>query len=99
MRVIHATNSILPKILKVEAITIYPYIFYAYKFPERYLKQHEMVHIDQVRRLGWLKFYFSYLVEYIRLYIRLRDKDKAYYAISYEIEAYNKQHIYREDFS
>ena len=50
----------------IDAITIYPFIFY--NKPERFtqaqfkkLQKHEMVHIKQVEDLGWLKFYGSYL--------------------------------------
>jgi hypothetical protein len=46
-------------------ITIYPFIFYA-KEPSLRLRRHEWAHIGQVRRLGWLRFYFLYIVYSIR---------------------------------
>jgi hypothetical protein len=99
MKVKHIKNSIIPKILKVDAITIYPFIFYYMKFPSKELMQHEMIHIDQVRELGWLRFYFNYLLEYIMLYKKYRNQSIAYFNISYEKEAYSKQSIDRKDFS
>jgi hypothetical protein len=99
MKAKHVTNSIFAKLLKVDAITIYPFIFYSMKFPSKTLKQHEMIHVDQVRELGWFKFYFSYLLEYIRLYRKYKNQNTAYFNISYEKEAYKKQEIDRKDFS
>ena len=99
MRVKHLKDSIIPKILKVDAITIYPFIFYYMKFPSKELMQHEMIHIDQVRKLGWFKFYFKYLLEYITLYRQYKNQSIAYFNISYEKEAYSKQHIERKDFN
>jgi hypothetical protein len=70
--------------LTVAGITIYPFIFY--RKPKNQvsdrLRRHEMVHIAQVRRDGWLRFYFNYLRESTRV---------PYSHISYEKEAYRKQ--------
>jgi hypothetical protein len=99
MKVKHIRNSKLAKLLKVEAITIYPFIFYSMDIPSKVLKQHEMIHIDQIRKLGWFKFYFKYLLEYTKLYYRLRSSSMAYFNISFEKEAYAKQYDNREDFS
>ena len=98
MKVKHVKGHWLPKLIRVEAITIYPFIFYYTKKPSKTLMQHEMIHIDQVRKEGWLKFYISYLFEYFKLYLRYKDMSKAYFAISYEIEAYDKEHIDRKNF-
>lgn len=50
----------------IGGITIYPFIFYntnTYKYKNDFedLQKHEMAHIAQVERLGWFKFYLSYL--------------------------------------
>ena len=98
MKVKHVKNHWLPKLLKVQAITIYPFIFYYNKIPSRILMQHEMIHIDQVRKHGWLKFYITYFLEFFKLYLRYKDWDKAYFSISYEKEAYANEHVNRADF-
>lgn len=87
-------NHWLPRRLGFAAITIYPYIFFADHAWHAYtlgLYHHEMIHIEQVRAVGWLRFYTSYLLEFIAHYIRLRDANAAYEAISYEIEAYSRE--------
>jgi hypothetical protein len=53
---------------------------------ERFLR-HELVHVQQIARLGLIRFYWRYLIEYLRLRRRgLRHFD-AYRNISFEIEA------------
>lgn len=76
--------------LDVEAITIYPFIFYADKKPITEIRIHEHIHILQVREKGWFRFYFSYLVFYCRNK-KNTDADTAYRNISYEAEAYAHQ--------
>lgn len=62
----------------VQAITIYPFIFY-HGIPTPEVRRHELVHVNQVLKLGWFKFYSKYLWEWIR---------KGYKNISFEKEAY-----------
>jgi len=95
----HKVNSRIAKILKVSAITLYPFICYHDKFPGKELKQHEMIHIDQIRKNGVLKFYLLYLLEYAKNVVKYKDLNQAYFRISFEQEAYRKQHIERKDFS
>jgi hypothetical protein len=60
------------------AVTIAPYIFHRDKSVSAALRRHEEAHIAQVKRLGWLKFYGSYIVEYAK---------KGYKRNKYEVEA------------
>ncbi len=53
--------------------------------------RHEMVHVEQIRRLGWFRFYASYLYEFGLNYWRYRNWKQAYFAISFEREAYFRQ--------
>ena len=74
----------------VAAITLGRRIYFAPNLPrekvERFLR-HELVHVQQIARLGLIRFYWRYLVEYLRLRRRgLRHFD-AYRSISFEIEA------------
>ena len=82
-------NSSIAKILKVEGIVLYPFVFFASANPERILVDHEMIHVGQIQKEGCFKFYFLYLVEYIKLRLDKKNHHEAYRSISYEIEAYN----------
>jgi hypothetical protein len=61
-----------------KGMTIAPFILYRGVLTES-LKRHELVHIEQVKRHGWIKFYFLYLVYSIRYGYRNNP---------FEIEAY-----------
>lgn len=41
-------------------MVLYPFIFYLGE-PSSRLRRHEMVHVAQVERLGWFRFYALYL--------------------------------------
>ena len=65
-------------------ITLYPFIFYNRKHwhIQSYMRKHEWVHIAQIRRVGWFKFYATYIYYNITL---------GYDNNPYEVEAYSKQ--------
>lgn len=63
-------------------ITLYPLIIYKHP-PQPWLRNHEWIHVDQVRRVGWLLFYWRYITS--RRWRR-----------QYEREAYAAQHYDRE---
>ena len=65
----------------VEAITLYPFIIYKSEEAVKKHRKHEWVHVEQVRRLGWLRFYLSYLNE---------SRKYGYYSNKYEVEARKK---------
>ena len=67
----------------VAGIVIYPFIFYKGK-PHLTRRRHEWIHIEQVRKEGWIKFYTKYLWYSIT---------KGYHYIPYEIEAYRDQSL------
>ena len=90
MKIRRKYNHWIPQLLNVGAITLYPFILFSRsvagikthrKEPEHLFK-HEYIHIEQVRRLGWFKFYFTYIVESFK---------NDYLDISYEVEAYKRQ--------
>lgn len=81
-------NHWYPRLLKVGAITLYPYVLFSQDVTFKML-MHEWVHVRQVRKLGWLRFYASYVWEFLRHYVSGGFRySKAYRAISYEVEAY-----------
>jgi hypothetical protein len=80
-------NSIIPKILNVEAITLWPFVFLrgdSQSSWDAHVVQHELVHCSQIKQLGVFKFYYNYLREWLR-------NGRQYEAIHAEIEAYALQ--------
>jgi len=77
----------------VIAITLGHWIFVSRKAIDRSeeyicgLLRHELVHVKQVNRHGFLKFVFLYLAEFFRHFLRERSINRAYHRISFEIEA------------
>lgn len=57
------------------------------------LIQHEQVHTEQMKRDGYVYFYVRYLYEYVCNLCKHKDSRKAYYNVSYEIEAYNNNKL------
>lgn len=91
MKPIFVKNSSIAKLIRVEAIVIYPFVFFASENPSSILVNHESVHLDQVKRLGFWTFYFLYLKEYILNRVQRMSHYEAYRAISFEREAFEKQ--------
>lgn len=79
---------------KIGAITLFPFIFVS--LPKDHADKtkilaHEFIHIQQVLKIGWFKFYLSYLLCYTQQMIKHGKHSIAYYTIPYEIEAYRGQ--------
>lgn len=80
----------LPRFLKVNAITLAPFILMTCSredVPNTTL-WHELIHIAQIRRLGILRFYLLYFLFYVANLLRYLEHDKAYREIPFEQEAY-----------
>lgn len=92
MPLIIIKNSKLARALKVDGIVLYPFIMFSSPIPNQILINHELVHVDQIKRVGVLRFYFTYLKEYTLHRWRGIPHHQAYMDISYEKEAYEKQH-------
>jgi uncharacterized membrane protein len=84
-------DSKLARILKVEAIVLYPFIFFAAKHPNATIVNHELIHMDQIKRNGVISFYLIYLGEYLRYRLSGLRHYEAYIKISFEREAYENQ--------
>jgi hypothetical protein len=83
-------KSWIPKILKTNAVVIYPFILFKrniWRIPNS-LYKHEFIHIEQIRREGILKFYFMYLFDFISNLIEFKDYRSAWKNVPYEVEAY-----------
>lgn len=78
------------KPFRINAIVLYPFILFYDKEPVEEIIRHEMVHIDQIKRLGVGKFYALYLYEYLKGRKNGLSHDEAYRNISFEREAYGE---------
>lgn len=91
MKPIIIQNSIVPKMLsvviKINAITLWPFIFFRNESDERTLR-HESIHIAQYNELFVVGFLVLYFYDWIKGLIKYRDKQVAYYRIRFEQEAY-----------
>lgn len=74
-----------------EGMTLYPFVLYRPSVPSRELMRHESIHVEQVRRDGWIKFYATYLWDWAKGIIRYKSFGRAYLGIPYEIAAYARQ--------
>jgi hypothetical protein len=82
MKVIES-KFITNKLLRVGGIVLWPFIFVDNK-NNIYLMNHELIHAEQIKDCGVLKFYILYLWYWI--------KYDGYYNIPFEREAYNNDH-------
>lgn len=78
----------LPK--HIAALSLYPFIIYkdASFAEDAILVHHERIHLKQQLELLVLPFYLWYGLEFLIRLSYLKDKRKAYRAISFEREAY-----------
>lgn len=81
-------NSYICRALGVNGITLYPFVFIREGAPSARLLAHEAIHVDQVRRAGFFRFYASYLLQYLRSRAAGLTHHDAYLNISFEKEAY-----------
>jgi len=85
------TNSKIPQlmsiIINVYAITLWPFVFIRDEGNEDTI-WHEKIHLRQQVELAIIGFYLLYGAFWLYNFIKLRDKEAAYYAIPFEKEAY-----------
>jgi len=86
---------IRPFLLKgVVAITLARWIFLAEEIEKRseeYIDKtvrHELTHVQQVNRVGFLRFLVRYGLEFVKHFWHERNLDRAYRKISFEVEAW-----------
>ncbi len=76
----------------INGIVLWPFVLYADKEPDTVVQNHEAIHLAQIKRVGVMRFYASYLHEYALGRIAGKTHNDAYLDISFEQEAYNNQH-------
>tara|TARA_B100000686_G_C16200940_1_gene670552 strand:- start:44 stop:385 length:342 start_codon:yes stop_codon:yes gene_type:complete len=93
---------IAPKFLKaiswvvdICAITLWPFIVSKDEMSEDVLR-HESIHIAQQKELFVLLFYMLYGWDYLKGFIKYKNKQKAYFQIRFEQEAY--EFMYKQDY-
>jgi hypothetical protein len=87
-------NHWYPRHIGRRGIVLYPYVLISLSENDaktRHILHHEWIHVQQVRRYGFLKFYCMYFYEWFINVCRYGNMKKAYSNISYEKEAYAKQ--------
>ena len=82
-------------IVDITAITLFPFIVSRDEMSDDVL-QHETIHILQQKELFVVFFYLLYGWDYLRGWLKYREKEKAYYQIRFEQEAY--AHMYKEGY-
>lgn len=81
-------NTFFPK--SIEGFTFGRFIVVK-ETPSAKLISHELIHVKQYKRWGVIGFLVGYYSQMLWYYYNLRDIDKAYRAISFEVEAYKNQ--------
>ncbi|RNA61824.1 hypothetical protein D1631_07705 [Chryseobacterium nematophagum] len=80
--------------LNINGIALFPFIFI--RQPEdkenKILINHEKIHLRQQVEMLVIFFYFFYMLEYYYRLFKLKNRYLAYKRISFEKEAYAKEH-------
>ena len=74
-------------VIDICALTLYPFIISREEMSADVLN-HESIHIAQQKELFVLFFYILYGWDYLKGFIKYKDKELAYYRIRFEQEAY-----------
>lgn len=82
---------IIPK--GFSGITLFPFVFLKNKVQQgdRVFLNHENIHLKQQVELLVVFFYLWYGIEYFFRLVQYKNRREAYYNISFEREAYNKE--------
>jgi hypothetical protein len=91
MRVYCFYNSWIAKFLQTYGIVLFPFIFFYYDKETSFKKKiinHEFVHVRQIRRIGFFKFYLSYFWDYCKRRFSGNSHEDAYENNPWEKEAY-----------
>ena len=82
-------------VIDVAAITLFPFIISRDEMSPDVL-QHETIHILQQKELFVVFFYILYVWDWLKGLIKYRDRQKAYFQIRFEQEAYDQ--MYKKDY-
>lgn len=79
------------KLRKIEGIAIWPFVFVRTKKPSKSLLNHERIHLRQQLEMLIIPFYVWYIFEWFFKLLKYRNRQKAYFHISFEKEAYENE--------
>ena len=82
-------------IVDITAITLFPFIVSRDEMSDDVL-QHETIHILQQKELFVVFFYMLYVWDYLKGMVKYKNKEKAYFQIRFEQEAY--AFMYEKDY-
>ena len=82
-------------VIDIYAITLWPFIISKEEMSEDVFR-HETIHIAQQKELFVLLFYLLYGWDYLKGMIKYKNKQKAYFQIRFEQEAY--EFMYNNDY-
>ena len=88
-------TRMLSIVVDITAITLYPFIISHDEMSDDVLR-HETIHILQQKELFVVFFYILYVWDWLVGLIKYRDRQKAYFQIRFEQEAYDQ--MYKEDY-
>lgn len=76
--------------MKVQGMAVFPFIFIKHKSArnDKFLMNHELIHIRQQLELLIIPFYFFYFINYLYNLISTFNHNTAYRNIIFEQEAY-----------
>ena len=84
-------TSLLSIVIAINAICLFPFIIVRDDLTETQLN-HELIHFEQQKELFIVGFYCLYVHDYLKGMVKYRNKEKAYYRIRFEQEAYANEH-------
>lgn len=87
-------NSKFVKLFKSNAITLYPFVFVAEDKQTAFKSKiisHELIHVRQIRKQGFFKFYGQYLLDFLSNYLITKNFWYSYYNVPAEYEAYRHE--------
>ena len=86
MKIIH--NKLIP-FGKYDTINIFGILFTKSKSLNKYTINHESIHTEQMKEMGYIFFYLWYVIEYLLIRLFHKKQGDAYHDVSFEEEAYN----------
>lgn len=91
-------NSFIAKNILKRSITLYPFICLQGDIEickEQKILNHEWIHVEQIRKDGFMYFYLKYFKDYCVNLFKFGFSEKSYEEIPYEKEAYLKMNSFK----
>ena len=73
------------------SINIFGILFTKSKSLNKYVINHESIHTEQMKEMGYIFFYLWYVIEYCLIRLFHKKQGDVYHDVSFEEEAYNNQ--------